>query len=164
MKLLSAKFEVILLILWALSILNATNAAGENWKLYYVSDNDLYFYDVDSITKFKEVAKVSEKSVSRQIKQYNLIEALREIVKIEKKSGSEMSDELHKKVIDDMAVQETKSLCEMRCSQRMYRIITGMEYDKEGTLIDAVISSKWDRVKPDSIFEKLYDAICRETE
>jgi hypothetical protein len=161
LKLLSAKLEVVLLSLWILFIFSNTKARGEDWKVYYASDSDFYFYDVQSITKFKEVVKVSEKSVARQIKGYNLTEALKEIGEIEKKSHKEMSDESRKKTIDALAVQEIKSLYEINCPRKMYRMITGMEYDKDGTLMDSVISSKWDTVKPDSIIEKLYHAVCR---
>ncbi len=161
MKPLSTKQEVVLLSFCILFIFSNTKAQGEDWKIYYASDSDFYFYDVESITKFKEVVKVSEKSVTRQIKQYNLAEALKEIVEIENKSHKEMNDELRKKTIDALAVQEIKRLYELNCSRKMYHMITGMEYDKDGTLIDSVISSKWDTIKPDSIIEKLYHAGCR---
>ena len=129
--------------------------------MYYASDSDFYFYDIQSVTKFKEVVKVSEKSVARQIKEYNLTEALKEIREIEKRSHKEMSDESRKKTIDALAAQEIKRLYELNCSRKMYRMITGMEYDKDGTLIDSVMSSKWCYIKPDSTVEKLYDAVCR---
>lgn len=160
MKRLLVKLEVVLLGFCILFIFSYTKAKGEDWKVYYVSDSDFYFYDVDSITKFKEAVKVSEKSVARQIKPYNLTEALKKIVEIENKSLKEMNDESRKKTIETLAAQETIRLYEINCSREMYRIITGMEYDKEETLIDSVISSKWDYVKPDSIIEKLYKAVC----
>ncbi len=160
MKRLLVKLEVVFLSFCILFIFSYTKAKGEDWKVYYVSDSDFYFYDVDSITKFKEAVKVSEKSVARQVKQYNLTEALKEIVEIENKSHRETGDELREKAIDTLAAQEIRRLYEINCSRKMYCIITGMKYDKEGTLINSVISSKWDYVKPDSIVEKLYKAVC----
>ncbi len=161
MKPLSAKLEFVLLSFCILSIFSNAKARGEDWKVYYTSDSDFYFYDIDSITKFKEVVKVSEKSVARRIREYNLLEALKEIREIEKRSHREMSDESRKKTIDALAAQEIKRQYELNCPRKMYRMVTGMEFDKDGTLIDSVISTKWDTVKPDSIIEKLYHAVCR---
>jgi hypothetical protein len=157
---LSVKPAIILLSCWIVFVFGCTQAEGKDWKLYHVSDEDFYFYDVEGITKSKKVVKVSEKTVVRQIKPCNVTEALKEIVELENKGPTEMADESRKKAIDTMALQETRRLYEIQCSNKMYRIITGMEYDKEGTLIDGILSSKWDRIKPDSIIEKLYTAVC----
>lgn len=162
MKLLSNETGVIVLSIWVLSLLNYINAAAANWKLYCASDENLYYYDAGSITNFKGVSiKVSEKSVAREIKQHSLAQALTEIAGIEKKSGSEISGELRKERINTMALQEIRRLYEIRCPAKMYRIITGMEYDKEETLIDGITCSKWEYVHPHSITEKLYEAVCR---
>ncbi len=161
MKPIAVRLEVIVLSFWILLIFGHTQAAATDWKLYHVSKEEFYFYDAQSITRHRGVVKVSEKSVVREIKPCNLTEALKVVVEIEKKSPGEMSSESHKKAVDNLALQVTRRLYEMRCSKKMYRIITGMEYDKEGTLIDGIISSKWDSVVPDSIIEKLYKVVCQ---
>ena len=160
LKLSSVRLKVILLSFWTLFVCGCAQAEGKSWKLYHVSNEEFHFYDVKSITRHKGVVKVSEKSVLRQTKPCNLTEALKEVVELEKKSSGEMSGELRKKTVNNLALQETRRLYEMRCSKRMYRMITGMEYDKEGTLIDGIISSIWEGIKPDSIIEKLFETIC----
>lgn len=134
-------------------------AEGGGWKLYHQSDEEFYFYDVGSITKSTTAVKVSEKSVIRQTKPCNLGEAAREVSGPGSKDR-EMTDESRKKAVAALALQETRRLYEIQCQEKMYRIITGMEYDKEETLIDAILSSQWDRIKPDSVVEKLYRAVC----
>ena len=160
MKLLSVKLDVFLLSCCILLVFGSTQAEGGDWKIYCISDYVFYFYDAESITRSKNVVKVSEKSVVRQIKQCNLTEALREIVEIEKTGPGEMSEESRKRALDGLALQETRRLYEISCQEKRYRIITGMEYDREGTLIDGIFSTKWDSVKPGSIIEKLHQAIC----
>ena len=66
MKLSSVRLKVILLSFWILFIFDDTQAEGKNWKLYHVSNEEFYFYDVESISGHKGVVKVSEKSVLRQ--------------------------------------------------------------------------------------------------
>jgi len=160
MKPVAVRLEVFVLIFWILFIFGHIQAAATDWKLYHVSEEEFYFYDTQSITKRKGVVKVSEKSVVREIRPCNLTEALKKVTEIETKSPGEMSSESRKKAIDNLALQVTRRLYEMRCSKKRYRIITGMEYDKEGTLLDGIISSKWDSVPPNSIIEELYKAVC----
>jgi hypothetical protein len=159
-RLFSVKPGVILLGGWIVFVLGCAQSEGKNWKLYHVSDEAFSFFDADSIATSSKVVKVSEKTVIRQIKLCNLTEALKEIVELENTDPTEMTDESRKKAVGTRALQETRRLYEVQCSKKMYRIITGMEYDKEGTLIDGILSSKWDRIRPDSIIEKLYRAVC----
>jgi hypothetical protein len=159
-KTLSVRLGVVLLSFWILFVFSEIPAEGKNWKLYHISEKEFYFYDAESVMKTKNVLKVSEKSVVREIKPCNLAEALKEIVELDKGSPLEMTDESRKKAIATRTLQETRRLYEIRCSKKMYRIATGMEYDKEETLIDGILSSSWDSLNPDSIIEKLYKAVC----
>ncbi len=156
---LSSKTAVILLSCWIVLMLDCSRAEGGGWRLYHQSDEEFYFYDIKGITKSATGVKVSEKSVLRQTKPCNLGEAIRES-SVSGSKNSEMTDELHKKAVAVLALQETRRLYEIRCQEKMYRIITGMEYDKEETLIDGILSSKWDRITPDSVVEKLHKAVC----
>ena len=154
MKILSV---VILAGLFILFILTSSQAEGPDWKLYCTSDDVLYLYDARSITKSKDILKISEKSVVRGTKQYNYPQAL---TKIEKEGSGKMSDELRKKTIDRLALQVTRRLYEIRCSPKRYRMITGMKYDNEGILIDSATSLKWQSIEPGSIIERLYNEVC----
>ena len=113
-----------------------------------------------SVTKSKDILKVSERSVVREIKQYNYPQALTKIMEMEKEGSGKMSDELRKKTVDALDLQATRRLYEMRCSSKRYQVITGMKYDNEGILIDSIISLKWESIKPGSIVEKLYNEVC----
>jgi len=141
-------------------VLAFSQAEGPDWRLYFKSDDALYSYDAGSITESNGILKVSERSVFRQIKLYNYPQALKKIMEINKESSGKMSDELRKKMVDDLALQATRRLYEIRCSAKSYRLITGMKYDNEGILIDGIISLEWRRIKPDSIIEKLYNEVC----
>jgi len=137
-----------------------SQAEGPDWRLYFKSDNALYSYDARSITESNGILKVSERSVVRQRKLYNYPQALKRIMEINKEGSGKMSDESRKKMIDDLALQATRRLYEIRCSAKSYRLITGMKYDNEGILIDGSISLEWRRIKPGSIIEKLYHEVC----
>ncbi len=150
--------EVILAIFSMFFILASAQGQGPDWRLYCTTDDVLYLYDARSITKSKNILKVSEKSVVRKTKQYNYPQAL---TKIEKEGTDKMSDESRKKVVDGLALQVTRRLYEIRCSQKRYRMITGMKYDNEGILIDSVLSLEWRNIEPGSIIEKLYNEVCR---
>jgi hypothetical protein len=141
-------------------VLAFSQAEGPDWRLYWTSDDVLYLYDARSITKSKDILKVSEKSVGRQKKQYNFPQALTKIMEINKEGSGEMSDEIRKKTIDALALQVTRRLYEIRCSPKRYRMITGMKYDNEGILIDGIISLEWGTINPGSIIEKLYNEVC----
>jgi hypothetical protein len=139
-------------------VLTSPEALGPDWKLYCLSDDVLYLYDARSITKFKGILKVSEKSVVRKTKQYNYPQAL---LKIEKEGSGKMDDELLKKAVDDLALQVTRRLYEIKCSPKRYRMITGMKYDNEGILIDSATFLNWQKIKPGSVIEKLCNEVCR---
>jgi len=139
------------------SILASSQAEGPDWKLYCTADDVLYLYDTKSITKSKGNLKVSEKSVVRKKKQYNYPQAL---TKIEKEGSGKKDDELHRKMVDGLALQVTRRLYEISCSPKRYRMITGMKYDNEGILIDSVTSLNWHSIKPGSIIERLYNEVC----
>jgi hypothetical protein len=140
-----------------LFILTSSRAEGPNWKLYCTSEDVIYLYDARSITKSKGILRVSEKSVVREVKQYNYPQAL---TKIEEEGTDKMSDDLRKKTVDRLALQVTRRLYEIRCSPQRYRMITGMKYDNEGILIDSVTSLKWQSIEPGSIIERLHNEVC----
>ncbi len=151
---------VILLSCWILFVVLSWNQAeGCEWKLYHQSDDEFYFYDFESITK-SATLKVSERSVRRQTKPYDFAEAVKEVSELGNRNPREMTDEVRKKTIAARAVQETRRLYEIQCQEKMVRVITGMEYDKEETLIDAVSPSKWEAIRPNSIIERLYQTVC----
>ena len=141
-------------------VLAPSQAEGPDWRLYFTSDDALYSYDAKSITKSNGILRVSERSVVRQRKPYNYPQALEKIMEMNKQGSGEMSDELRKKAIDDLALQATRRLYEIRCSVKRYRLITGMKYDNEGILIDGIISLEWARINHGSIIEKLYNEVC----
>jgi hypothetical protein len=141
-----------------------TRAGAEHWKLYHISESHFCFYDVNSVARYKKTVRVSEKWVVRQIKKHNLLEAIKEMDEIDNRSGRVMSDDSYRDRINSLAVQETKRLFEIRCLDRMYRIISGIDCDRQGTVIDGLPSSKWNSVKPDSIMESLYKKVCQDAE
>jgi hypothetical protein len=148
---------VILAGFFIVFILISSQAEGPNWKLYCTSEDVIYLYDARSITKSKGILRVSEKSVVREVKQYNYPQAL---TKIEEEGTDKMSDDLRKKTVDRLALQVTRRLYEIRCSPQRYRMITGMKYDNEGILIDSVTSLKWQSIEPGSIIERLHNEVC----
>ncbi len=160
MSLSCVKPWVILLGCWVLFIWDCSRAEGGDWTLYHQTDEAFYFYDVESITKFPTTLKISEKSVVRQTKPCTLAKAVREVSETRNRSPREMTDESCKKAVAALCLQETRRLYEIQCQAKMYRIITGMEYDKEETLIEGILSSKWGRIKPNSSVERLYKAVC----
>ncbi len=139
------------------SILTSSQAEGPDWKLYSTVDDVLYLYDTRSITKSKDIIRVSEKSVVRKKKPYNYPQAL---MKIEQEGSGKMNDELRRQMVDGLALQVTRRLYEIRCSPKRYRVITGMKYDHEGILIDSATSLNWHSIEPGSIIERLSNEVC----
>jgi hypothetical protein len=142
-------------------VLGCSQAKATDWKLYCVSDEALYFYEANSVTMSKGILRVSEKSVVRQIRQYDSPHARKETTELVNKSLGELDDEQRKKTVDVLALQVTGRLYEIRCKNKMYRLTIEMKYDREETLIDGVASSKWENTKPRSTIEILYNAVCR---
>ena len=151
---------VVFLSCWIVIVFGFVRAEGADWKLYHTSGEEFYFYDAENVIQSKDVTKVSEKSVVRMIKRHTVKEALKEIGEIEKKNLSGRTSGSNEKTLEAMALQETARLYEIRCAKKMCRVVSGMEYDKEGTLIDGILTSQWDCIKPDSVVEKLYKAVC----
>jgi hypothetical protein len=144
-----------------LLVLGCSQAKATDWKLYCVSDEALYFYLANRVTMSKGIPRVSEKSVVRQIRQYDSPQARKETTELVNKSPGELDDEQRKKTVDVLALQVTRRLYEIRCKSKMYRLTIEMKYNREEALIDGVASSKRENIKPRSTIEKLHNAVCR---
>jgi hypothetical protein len=62
----------------------------------------------------------------------------------------------------DYSVQETKTLYEVSCQERTYRILSSVSYDKNGEVLRSsdISESKWRHITPDSVMEALFDILC----
>jgi hypothetical protein len=52
-------------------------------------------------------------------------------------------------------------LYELHCSDQVYRLVSGIDYDRENRMVAEMGLSSWKPIYPDSLIETLLPALCR---
>ncbi len=139
MKSLSVKLGVILI---GLAIFGYAEVWGADWKLYYVEEEFLAYYDAQSITRpSKNIIRVWVRWDWREKGKLDMV----------KDFGKIMENLSHSKLLIEMDYVEKKD-----------HWLSWIDYDHKGKIINSFSSpSEWDFVTPETVGESLYEAVCK---
>jgi len=175
MKSLSVRLGVILFII-AAAIFGYAEVRGADWTYYGDTGikGDVYYYDKESITFLPEgVVRVRE----RAIKDEDLKKAFEEkkgaVEKfierrvsgrkaISKEESEKIYEEWQREFLRDLIIAEKRMLIELKCGDKMFRLISGVEYDEKGNAIRGLSGSpsEWLQIIPKKPIERLYEIVC----
>jgi len=172
MKSISVTMGVILLLIGLIS--SDMEVWGTDWCYYGTSDMGQYYYDKDSITSLPEdVVRLWE----RVIKDEDLKKAFeekRETVEkyieakvpgkkaLSKEESRRLYEAWQKEFLRDLILPEKRMLIELKCGEKMFRLISGIEYDQKGEIIKALSASQaeWLSIVSGTPMEELYHIVC----
>jgi hypothetical protein len=172
MKSISVKLGVILLIVGL--VFGHVEVWGVDWCHYGTSDMGQFYYDKDSLTYLPEgVVRVWE----RVIKDEDLKKAFEEKkdatqkfiegkVSGKKALSKEQSEILYeqwqKEFLRDLVIPEKRMLIGLKCGEKMFRLISGVEYDEKGNAKKgfSALQPEWLRIVPEALTEGLYNLVC----
>lgn len=149
MKLLSVRLGVILI---ELSIFVFSEVWGADWKKYAENERILCCYDAESLTHY------DGGSLSQPSK--NIIKVW---VRFEYTNIGKTDPVLVKKFRNKVdKLDNSKSLYEINCVDRKYRILESIYYSKDGIVLQSVsIPSKWNYIIRESLNDALFKAVCK---
>jgi hypothetical protein len=175
MKLFLVKSEVILAV-FGVIIFGNLEVWGADWTYYGDTGpkRDVYYYDKESITFLPEgVVGVRE----RVIKDEDLKKAFEEkkgaVQKfierrvsgkktISKEESDKLYEEWQKEFLRDLVIAEKRIQIELKCGDKKFRLISGVEYDGKGNAIRGISGSpsEWLQITPETPIERLYKILC----
>lgn len=180
MKSLPAKRGIILAII-GLFICGYAEVWGANWEYCGHTSDEVYFYDRDSMSyPTKDLTRVWIKIVKggeEYQKKMDLFIKLqddsRKMLK-EKKEGYTTTETEVDKTSDRMLAlikeidaitngAHEKHLLEIKCEQKMSRLINMISYDKDLAIIKRLSddNAKWLHIVPESIMDGIFKEVCR---
>ena len=146
----SLKLGVVLVI--GLAIFAHAQAWGEDWEKYAENEKIHCCYDAESLTHFdgESLSQPSKNIIKVWVKfEYTDI-GLTDPVLV-KKIGKKINK-----------VDNSKSLYEINCEKRKYRILELMFYSKEGNVLyKNSIPSSWKHIIRESLNDALCKAVCK---
>lgn len=173
MKSISVKLGVLLLTIGL--IFNYAEVWGADW-CYYGTQEDIgqFFYDKDSMTALPEgfvrvrVRAIKDEDLKKAIEEKK--EATQKFIE-EKLSGKkalskEQTEILYrqwqKEFLRDTVIAEKRMLIELKCGEKMFRLVSGVEYDEKGNAKKGFSASQpeWLPVGPEAPIEGLYNLVC----
>jgi hypothetical protein len=145
MKSLSVKLGVILI---GLIIFSYAEVWGEDWKLYFVHEYGLFYYDTQSITHpSKKIIRVLGRE---DLTEKGVIDVVEDLGKIFENSSHIIN------------------LWEINCLERTCRLLSLTYYDKKGGVIysKSKLTSErdlieWDYIIPGTMADSLYKEVCK---
>jgi hypothetical protein len=149
MKFLPVKLGVILI---GLAIFGYTEVWGADWEKYAENERILCCYDKDSLIHYDgESLSQPSKNIIKVWAKFEYTDiGLTDPVLLKK----------FKKKINEL--DNSKSLYEINCVDRKYRILESMYYSKDGiVLLMNSIPSKWKYIVRESLNGALHKAICK---
>ena len=170
----SVKLGVIL-FMTGLIILSHTEVWGADWRHYGTTDGvGQFYYDKDSIAFLPGgVVRVW----ARTIKDEDLKKAIEEKKKaiqkfierrvsgkkaISEEESKKIYEEWQKEFLRNLVIPEKRMLIELRCGDKMYRLLSGTEYDEKGNAQKGFSApqAQWLQIIPESPIEGLYKIAC----
>jgi hypothetical protein len=147
----SVKLGVILLVI-GLAIFTHAYAGGEHWEKYAENEKILCCYDAGRLIYFngESVSQPSKNILQVWVKfEYTDI-GLADPVLVKK----------FKKKVNEL--DNSKSLYEINCANRKYRVLESTFYSKDGrVLLMNAIPSTWKYIPRESLNDALHQAVCK---
>ncbi len=139
-------------ILIGLAIFTHAQAWGEDWEKYAENEKILCWYDAESLTHYdgESLSQPSKNIIKVRVKfEYTDI-GLTDPVLV-KKFGKKINK-----------LDNSKSLYEINCVERKYRILEFMFYSKDGNVLyKKSIPSNWAYIIRESLNSALYKTVCK---
>ena len=172
MKSVLVKLGIVLLFIGLVS--GYVEVWGVDWCPYGTSDMGQFYYDKDSLTSLPEgVVRVWE----RVIKDEDLKkafeekkEATRKFIEgkvsrkqaLSKEETEILYEQWQKEFLRDLVISEKRMLIELKCGEKMFRLVSGVEYDEKGNAKKGFTASQmeWLPIPPEAPTEKLYNLAC----
>lgn len=174
MKFIRVKLGGIFFII-GLILLGNIEAWGADWRYYGTTDDvGQFFYDKDSIIFVTEgVVRLWER-VIRDEDLKKAIEEKKEAIQkfierkvsgrkdVPKEEVEKIYEEWQKAFLRDLTIREKRMFIELKCRDKMFRLISGIEYDAKGN-VEKILSTpqaEWLPIATETPIEGLYKIIC----
>lgn len=172
MKFVSEKLGIVLLFIGLVS--GYVEVWGVDWYHYGTSDMGQFYYDKDSLTVLPDdVVRVWE----RVIKDEDLKKAFEDKKEATQKfiegkvSGKKalskeetaiLYEQWQREFLRDLVIPEKRMLIELKCGEKIFRLISGVEYDEKGNAKKGFSASQpeWLPVGPEAPIGGLYNLVC----
>lgn len=180
MKSLSVKLGVILFVIGL--IFGYAEAWDTDWKFYGNDGENAFYYDEESITSttkhivrvWVRIIRIDDLNKAKEEEHEVILKSIKQKISEKKEISKEEIDKLYaeyleaskemeKKLLNYLFIREKRMLEEIRCADKMIRIISGAEYDKVGKAFYYFSNSptKWIRIISETMSEALYKQVCR---
>ena len=158
-----------------IGLISAIEAWGKDWRYYGTTDDvGQFFYDKDSIVSLPDgVVRLWER-VIRDEDLKKAVEEKKEAIQkfierkvsgrkdVPKEEVEKIYEEWQKAFLRDLTIREKRMLIELKCGDRMFRLISGIEYDAKGN-VEKILSTPqaaWLPITAETPIEGLYKIVC----
>jgi len=71
-------------------------------------------------------------------------------------------EQWQKEFLRDLVISEKRILIELKCGEKMFRLVSGVEYDEKGNVKKGFAASQleWLPITPETPTEGLYHLVC----
>ena len=139
---------VLFAIVWTGLLMVAGPVRGADWKLCSENEFLSLYFDATRLTRQEnDAVKVWVKYVPKGKKGREFWAHIRNLDKIPMKRFQHYGSSV--------------VLYELNCNDKVYRLISGIDYDRENRMLAEMTLSSWKPIYPDSLMETLLPALCR---
>jgi hypothetical protein len=172
MKSISVKLGIILLVIGV--IFGHVEVWGVDWCHYGTSGKGQFYYDKDSLMSLPEnVVRVWERVIQDEDLKKAFEEKKEAIQKfiegkvsgkkaLSKEQTEILYEQWQKEFLRDLVISEKRMLVELKCGEKMFRLVSGVEYDEKGNARKGFAASQpeWLPIGPETPVEGLYNTVC----
>jgi hypothetical protein len=125
----------------------ADPAPGADWKICSENEFLSLYFDSTRVTRTEDTTvKVWVRYVPKGKKGREFWAQIRNLDKIPLKQFQHYASSV--------------VLYELHCNDKVYRLISGIDYDREKRMLAEMTLSPWKPIYPDSLIETLHQAVC----
>jgi hypothetical protein len=134
--------------LWAGWLLVSVPAWGSDWKLGAENEFLSLYFDAARLSRGEnDTVKVWVRYVPKGKKGREFWAHIRNLDKVPLKQFQHYGSSV--------------VLYELHCNDKVYRLVSGIDYDREKRMLAEMSLSSWKPIYPDSLIETLLPALCR---